>query len=347
LRSDLVLMSDDSDNSSGPYGNRIHETSDLKILINRAKLVNERSPEHFDFDFTSLLISFLVTNNNISDWFKRYIREKRIHYLDILGHKGLDPKRLIEIQERPLEKLYSINEYTNLTRSAERIKEFALELLRITRRSESEPLDVRHIMGTYIYQPAGHREQLIDWNFNFEDWSNSFLEQISTYYPVEITNWMIIHTKLLRSIPKLGLEGIKYFENIRVLDTDKKDRILGFADLSRINYLMRESNSKKLLSSIYALVNDDLDLRKTIYGIDYLNELYRDDSLLPDSLRLIKPNSESYEEVISEKIRAIVLGEYQRLYNTTNNEFINHKISYKEYLGKIREYTKNASELWV
>jgi hypothetical protein len=339
-------MEKEPDSISGSSRERIPETLNLQILLSRAMLVNESSPERFDFDFTSLLISFLITNSEISQWFRKYIKENRIRFLDILKHKDLNEKKLTEIQERPIEKFYGNN--PNITRSAQTIIGFAKELLQATRQSKNQPLDVAHIMGAYIYHQTAHRGQLLEWKFNFEDWSNSFLEQISSLYPLEIVGWTTVHIYFLKSVPKIKLEGIENLEGISSLE---KGKVLDFSDIFRINYLTKNltetSNSRDLLSAIYRLLNEDLEIRNANLGVNYLDELYKDESLLPANFRLTRPNPESSREIVDEKIRAIVLGEYERLYDIAIRDFINRKINHEEYSRKIRKYTNLAHELWI
>jgi hypothetical protein len=63
-------------------------------LLTRARLVNQNSSEQFSYDFTSILISFLASNDIISEWFKKYVKEAGIHYEDILRYKDIDQGKL-------------------------------------------------------------------------------------------------------------------------------------------------------------------------------------------------------------------------------------------------------------
>lgn len=120
------------------------------------------------------------------------------------------------IQEHPLVTLYSIRE-SNITRSVETIIEFASRLMQATHQLKNEPLDVRHLMGAYIYHPFAHRKQLTDWNFNLEEWSNSLLKEISAFYPLELIDWITIHVHTFIAMPKIKFAGMENVENIKLL----------------------------------------------------------------------------------------------------------------------------------
>lgn len=94
-------------------------------------------------------------------------------------------------------------------------------------------------------------------------------------------------------------------------------------------------------------MNNDLEIRNNKYGMDCLRELYSDESLLPTNLRLPIHESELDRPTINQQYRAIVLGEYERLYSDATRDFIEKKVSYPEYLRKVKEYTRFANELWI
>ena len=98
--------------------------------------------------------------------------------------------------------------------------------------------------------------------------------------------------------------------------------------------------------SIKPILESNINLRGKIFGINWIEELYRDEKLLPEDLRFSKPELDDVKGLIREEIRAIILDEYVRLHKLVSSEFLKGKITYKDYIERTARDSKDASKLW-
>jgi len=166
-------------------------------------LVSEISRERFDLSFTITLVAFLISDDPVSRWFQEYTRRAEVKVDEILAAQEIDPTRLDEMAGRELtEEL--LKRGPTVTASARSIFTEAAELMReVSGAEEPALLDVRHVMGAYIYRPKGHESQLRSWSFEPEGWSNAFLTQIQALFPDEFDPWLKVHLSTFGSEPRL------------------------------------------------------------------------------------------------------------------------------------------------
>jgi hypothetical protein len=75
-------------------------TSDeLNELVKLALFIYESYPPHkhrkeYNIDFTSILLVFLYARNDVSDWFRSYVRQANIKIKDIHTYKDLNSATL-------------------------------------------------------------------------------------------------------------------------------------------------------------------------------------------------------------------------------------------------------------
>jgi hypothetical protein len=186
-------------------------SEDLKYLIEIASLINERYPdnkEELDIDFTSLILAFLHSNDEISHWFQVYVRQADVELDAIYSSKSLD-KREIDREIHSLDLRYESVTIASkrLSRSADGIFQEAIRLMNVTydgNQTHTPPvLDVRHVMGAYIYGPHVHYAQLTGWRFDYDrDWPNAFLSHLRLLVsPGELTKWIFLHRTKKSSEP--------------------------------------------------------------------------------------------------------------------------------------------------
>lgn len=176
----------------------------------RAVLINENSPEkEFPISFTSILVAFLIADDPISRWFQDYVQQAGVAVDAILAdnNKNLDPQKLEEVSKRgiPEEVLKSLSQQKK-TASAKGFLNVAYDYLHtVSDQKQGNLLDVRHLMGAYIYS-SSHFEELKKWNLNKydPDWSNAFLEKIQELFPDEYDGWAKIHLSKFNSPPNVG-----------------------------------------------------------------------------------------------------------------------------------------------
>jgi hypothetical protein len=196
-------------------------TPELRQLLGRALQLREHSQERLGFNFTLLLLAFLVAEDPISRWFQGYVRERDVGVDDMLGSQGIDRTRLEALAGEPSPEIQELPQALpqEISTSAEGMLNQAWDLRHATSRevvasssARGAPprLDVRHVMGAYIYRPSGHEKQLQGWGLEREAWSNAFLAQIQRLHPDEFERWVDEHRTTFSSDPALEpvVEGL-------------------------------------------------------------------------------------------------------------------------------------------
>ncbi len=119
---------------------------------------------------------------------------------------------------------------------------------------------------------------------------------------------------------------------------------LSFDDIGKVNRVL-EFADEDCLDEILKLLDGDVRLRREIFGVDCVKELYRGDDVLPQELRTSPPDPRSVEELIHERTRAILTHEYERLHRLAGLDFINGEISYDDYVKRTERYAIEAGRL--
>jgi hypothetical protein len=146
--------------------------------------------------FTTLLLAYLVYDNETSSWFKGslagLIKEGALRSSFLVKVEGY--KHYIKAKDDTYSSdiIISAPLTSYATASAENLLEIATEL---KNRTNSDLLHTRHVMGAYIYGDIGtrHEKQLKDWGFDRPIWGTEFLGFIKTRFPDEYPVWEEIH----------------------------------------------------------------------------------------------------------------------------------------------------------
>ena len=130
------------------------------------------------------------------------------------------------------------------------------------------------------------------------------------------------------------------------LKKTEKGKSLTHNDIIDILEIYNEGEMSMLIK-LKPILESNINLRGKIFGINWIEELYHGDNLLPEDLRLSKPEPDDIKSSIREEIRAIILDEYVRLHKLASSEFLKGKTTYKEYMEWTGRYFKDASNLWI
>jgi hypothetical protein len=185
-------------------------TRALAQLLARATLINSEARERgyrksgFDISFKSMLLAFLISDDPWSQWFQPYVQAKAATVDKLLEERHFRGRKEFEELDR-----HAIRSDTELEMAAVlqqtpdggSLIDAATELRNETGRQNSgELLDVRHLIGAYIYRPPARAEEdLISWGYDREGWSNALLERIGDQYPAELDSWVGVHQRVFRS----------------------------------------------------------------------------------------------------------------------------------------------------
>lgn len=162
---------------------------ELTRLLDRAKLINQYYEKDFDISFSSILLAFLVSDDAISRWFNGYVKRVGIDVRRILEERKVNQQILEDIASRtilPDQQRRSYRQTTSTTIYLSMADKFRESL---AKGDKTYPLQVHHLMAVYIYEPWVHKNDLIRWGFDRENWSNAFLIQIRKIYPSEFDFW--------------------------------------------------------------------------------------------------------------------------------------------------------------
>jgi hypothetical protein len=173
-----------------------------------ARRIKGYNRQGFEISFKSLLLTFLISDDTWSQWFRPYVDAKEASGVPVLlesrllDRKDLDSigSQLSEIDPSELE------EVRRQTQDGKLLVDAARELCKETPPQDVErPLDVRHLIGAYIYSPpdraeSSERLNLKSWGYDRLRWSNAFLAQIAKLNSTELEFWNDIHVRTF-SIP--------------------------------------------------------------------------------------------------------------------------------------------------
>lgn len=189
---------------------------DLRYVLARAaQITHALGEDRYDLTFTSVLVAFLVSPGAVSDWFKRYILggEANANVERLLGDAKLNQSSIVEFANRSMTEYLQNVEKFKAAPDFEGILKNARGLLSnvqrtVDERSKTTNLATRHMMGAYIYMPAGHERDLERWDFNPPHWSNSFLDMINRNNPEELLGWIEEHRRAFKLDPEILSENL-------------------------------------------------------------------------------------------------------------------------------------------
>lgn len=194
-----VLLKRISENSTVPEEDPA--TIALARLLAKAASINQHFETNFDVTFSSMLLAFLACDDALSQWFRNYVAEAKVEVGALLKQRNLDPEKLAAIASQ----VVTENELSRIWRQTVSARNlFAAGREFLQRTSPAQPtvaLDVRHLMGAYIYRPVGHEGDLVSLKYNRIGWSNGFLGQMARLFPQELDAWKQIHQETFPDNP--------------------------------------------------------------------------------------------------------------------------------------------------
>jgi hypothetical protein len=173
-------------------------TPALARLLALSSRINRRYEEKFDVSFSSMLIAFLVSDDPLSQWFGKYARDVGVDMDALLRRRNLDPTALERIAAKTVSR-QDLETPRMLTASASNFFRVAEEFRSRIAEDPTTPLDVRHLMGAYVYRPVGHADDLVSMRYDRLKWSNAFLNWIQQQHPEELAEWLTIHRETFPS----------------------------------------------------------------------------------------------------------------------------------------------------
>lgn len=191
----------------------IPATPDLANLMALAALIRMQasdigtgSEEPFNVSFSWLLLAFLAADNPLSQWFKRYVDDAELTLKPLYEQAQVNEKVINIVATGPITAI-ELDTVKGITASTYSLLTIANKLLNTVSAGASQPLlDVRHVIGAYIYEPAGHEGDLIRLGIRRHDWSNSFLGWVKQHHPSELEAWKSIHRQKFPAHPPLVID---------------------------------------------------------------------------------------------------------------------------------------------
>lgn len=165
-------------------------------------------PDSYDASFRTLLVAFVTSDDPVSEWFKRYVGEADIRLDALLNKSDIAAGAVESAAATPL-RGDEVAGNPRLTSSTDRMLGVAGELNeRVSAKTSSSPvIDSRHMMGAYIYDPAGHERDLKEAGFIRHEWSTAFLGLIKRQYPAELEAWKGVHREKFPAHPPLDFDA--------------------------------------------------------------------------------------------------------------------------------------------
>jgi hypothetical protein len=194
----------------------VPSTRALAQLLARATLINSEARQRgyeksgFDISFKSMLLAFLISDDPWSRWFKPYVQAKTASVDELLKERHFQGRKEFEELDSHANRSdaeLGMAVVRGQTADGELLVDAARKLCTETPPQDPDrPLDVRHLIGAYIYRPPDRpgnsdSQKLASWGYDRREWSNDFLAQISHDYPAELDSWAGIHREVFGSVP--------------------------------------------------------------------------------------------------------------------------------------------------
>jgi KAP family P-loop domain len=196
----------------------VPSTHALAQLLARATLINSEARQRgyersgFDISFKSMLLAFLISDDPWSRWFKPYVQAKTASVDELLKERHFQGGKEFEELDSHANRSDAELEMAVVRRQTadgELLVDAARELCTETPPQDADrPLDVRHLIGAYIYRPpdrpgSSDSQKLASWGYDRGEWSNYFLAKIKDDYPAELDSWAGIHREVFGSYPDI------------------------------------------------------------------------------------------------------------------------------------------------
>ncbi len=127
---------------------------------------------------------------------------------------------------------------------------------------------------------------------------------------------------------------------------EETNHLFSLYDIYRIiTFLYLYPEDSNLTMKIDEAIRNDIKNRNRESRSDCLEELYRGDDQLPEELRVPFPKSSDFGGITVQRIKAIIIDEYQRLQNEVAQKFTNGEITYHEFVQAEGKDAAFADEL--
>jgi hypothetical protein len=169
---------------------RLTEDTAIETLFALAARLNRRRKEEYDLTFSSMLAAFMIANDQVSSWFKAYVRDSDAPISFFLDRLGWNRDELSSIGSETITD-EEIQKQKRRTLTAKQLLEAAAKFARPT----GPKLDPVSLMGAYIYKPIRHENMLNEAKWDRPYWSNAFLGHIAEQFGIELDFWLNMHAQ--------------------------------------------------------------------------------------------------------------------------------------------------------
>jgi hypothetical protein len=157
------------------------------------------------------------------------------------------------------------------------------------------------------------------------------------------------HSVLTQKIPARNTKQVKTSSSHILREIDEESVSNQPLSLYKIYQIIRVTESlheqDTMFGRISTIVSNDIKVRNRIFKTSCIDELYRDEEILPEEIRVHHPSSLNIVDKIYENLRAIIVHEYKRLHNQYGQQFIDGQITYDMYVQKTDRYAMYADRL--
>jgi hypothetical protein len=148
-----------------------------------------------------MLLAFLANGDPVSQWFGEYVKIAGIDVKRILEERHVNQQIIQDIASQTLLPELLQTAYRQTTSTTIYLS-FADKFRESLAKGDAKyQLNVHHLMAVYIYYPWVHERDLIRWGFNRLNWSNAFLNQLQSLYPIEFGFWKEQHLRSFQVEP--------------------------------------------------------------------------------------------------------------------------------------------------
>lgn len=192
-------------------------TRDAAALVARARQVSHTGKPQVDVDFSSLLLGFLIGADRESNWFKSFLDRSGATLAPAMELSSVSEEQLAGLGRRILTPA-DLQRIQHLSHSVRTLASRALDFAVSTSKGNSGTIDVRHLIGSVLYDGAGHTRDFENMKFDRDRWSRAFVNHLARAVPQELPVWRALHETTFASTP------LRLFDTQRPLTRLATDR---------------------------------------------------------------------------------------------------------------------------
>jgi hypothetical protein len=153
--------------------------------------IGERGGDEAQISFTGVLLTFLVAKHPIADWFRKYVRTRKIDVTEMLSSKGfpsLDALKTLAAAYKGSPETMSKKPWTPSAREVLTASDALAQRVG----GERCAIGIRHVMGAYCgFHYPNHEAQLRRWGFDLQEWLAEYRTLLTTVdlSPSERVGW--------------------------------------------------------------------------------------------------------------------------------------------------------------